>query len=67
MYTSMIEPAPRRRHIVSTRTTDAMRDALRAAAAEETNGDLSALVRHAVLDWFAARMTKGITDETAHV
>jgi hypothetical protein len=52
----------RRRHICA-RVTDELRDVLEEAAVQETGGDISALVRHVVLDWAAARMTERTSNE----
>jgi len=54
----------RQRHICA-RVTDELRAVLEEAAARETGGDLSALVRGVVLDWAAARMVERNPHEIA--
>jgi hypothetical protein len=55
LYTGMTETISRRRHICA-RVTDELRSVLEQAAARQTGGDLSALVRNVVLDYAAAWM-----------
>jgi hypothetical protein len=61
LYTGLMTIS-RRRHICA-RVTDELRDVLEEAAVQETGGDISALVRHVVLDWAAARMTERTSNE----
>jgi uncharacterized protein (DUF1778 family) len=58
MYTNEIQ---RRRHICA-RVTDELRNVLEEAAAQQTAGDISALVRSVVLDYAAGWLTERNTD-----
>jgi hypothetical protein len=52
--------------IISARVSDDLHAALKVEAARETGGDLSALVREAMLAWLAAAAIDRIEDEIAH-
>jgi hypothetical protein len=61
MYTNEIQ---RRRHICA-RVTDELRNVLEAAAAQQTGGDISALVRHIAIDYAAGWMIERTPHEIA--
>jgi hypothetical protein len=63
-YTAMTK-SRRQWPIISARVTDELHAALRVEAARQTAGDLSALLRTAMLTWLAAAAIDRIEDEIA--
>jgi hypothetical protein len=61
MYTDTNQPIQRRRHICA-RVTDELRTVLEQAAARETGGDVSKLIRMMAIDWAATWFTERNTN-----